>query len=90
MIAQKTAEDVARLQAQVQAMLDEYCRSRGAKFRMKIEDFVRQEDWVSFIITPEPITADAYEYARALTDVENQLRKQQGVENVLLVPAMPD
>jgi hypothetical protein len=91
MTAHKTSEDISELRKRIQDMLNKACESLG--FHLKVQEGVKREDeWIYFIVVPESASEDvsAFDYAKVLSDVELDLRFNQGEEHVLLVPAVED
>lgn len=85
----KTQEDIQQLRNHVQDLLDKKMKRRN--YRLKVSSQWRQEDeWVYFIVKPTKTHVGASDYADALSDVESELRRDEKVEGVLLVPALTD
>ena len=87
----RTERQIADLRNRIQQRLDARCRDIG--FHLKVSAIVRraenQEHWLFFVVVPDTDGVRAYDYAMALADVELELRRNEGEENMLLVPAMP-
>ena len=85
----KSEDDIQRLRLHVQKLLDGKMKRR--KYRLNVSSQWRQEDeWVYFLVTPTRRTVAISDYADALSEVETVLRRDEGVEGVLLVPAVED
>ena len=58
--------------------------------QLNVVGFVQDDEgWLDFVVSPAQAGVRAYDYAKALADVELELRKE-GITEVLLVPDMPD
>lgn len=89
MSEERTPVQIEALSKHVQELLDTYVLQKGLPFALKVSsEYVWQEDWLYLIVTPDKEGVRAYDYAKALTDVENKLRREEHVEGVLLVPAL--
>ena len=85
----KSQEEIAKLQDHVQALLDSYVKEQRVDFALKVsQEYLQQEEWLYLIVVPAKEGIRAYEYAKALTDVEEKLRREEHVDNVLLVPSL--
>ena len=85
----RTDKQLQDLWDRVQRRLDAYCRDRD--FGLKVRDAVAEvDDWVHFIVTPDKEGVRAYDYVEALSDVEDELHRDEGEKHVKLVPAVPD
>ncbi len=86
---EKTPQQVEELQKHVQELLNDYVRDKKYDFSLKvIDEYVQQEDWLHLIVVPDKEGVRAYDYAKALTDVGNKLRREEHVEHVLLLPTL--
>jgi hypothetical protein len=86
---EKTPQQVEDLKRRVQELLDEYVRERKYDFSLKVSnEYVQQEDWLHLIVVPDKEGVRAYDYAKALTDVGNKLRREEHVEHVVLLPTL--
>ena len=84
-----TKRDIDRLRKDIQGRLDK--RKGKLGFPLKVaEETLQQEEWLFFVVVPDGPGARAYEYAHALTQVMDEMRKEGGDRHVLLVPALPD
>jgi hypothetical protein len=79
----ETDEDIARA---VQDYLD---RHQPANFKLSVvREAIRQDDdWWYVTVVPIPPSVRSFDYASILTDVEDKIRQQIGV-NLLLVPTL--
>ena len=85
----KTEEEIVKLREHVQQLLDK--RMKRRKYRLQVSRDWRQEDeWVYFVVKPTRTNVGASDFADALSDVESELRRDEKVEGVLLVPALDD
>lgn len=90
MATQLSDNQVNELRTRIQGLLEQECRSKAVDFTLKIvEDFLQEGEILSFVVIPDHKGVRAYDYADVLTSVESRLRKDDGL-NVLLVPARPD
>jgi hypothetical protein len=81
-------KDVKLIQGIVQRKLNEKRSDFG--FQLDVVDHVLDHDgWIHFVVSPRKKGVRAYDYAKALAEVELELR-DENIEEVLLVPAMPD
>ena len=88
-MSQKTPQEVEQLRKHVQELLDLHVRQAGLDFSLKVsDDYVQEEDWLYLVVTADKDGVRAYDYAKALSDVETKLRREEHVEGVLLVPAL--
>ena len=84
---EKTSREIEQLQEHVQALLDSYCNQEQLGFTLKVlRDYTQQEGWLYLAVVPDKGGIRVYDYAKALTDVENKLRREEHVEHVLLLP----
>ena len=56
---------------------------------MKVVSEKFDDDWLSIVVVPSKAGVRASEYANFMSKVERELR-EQGDDNVLLVPALED
>jgi len=83
----KTQEAIQELRKHVQQLLDKRMKRRS--YRLRVSPQWRQEDeWVYFVVTPTRTNIGASDFADALSDVESELRRDEKIEGVLLVPAV--
>jgi len=84
-----TKRDVERLRKDIQRRLDK--RKEKLGFALKVEEeTMQQEEWLFFVVVPEGPGARIYEYAHALAQITDEMRKEGGDRHVLLLPALPD
>jgi hypothetical protein len=83
----RTQEDIDLLRKHVQNLLDKRMKRRN--FRLKVTRVDREEDeWTYFIVSPTRRNVRVYDYADVLSDVEIELRRDEKLEGVLLVPSI--
>ena len=88
MTTTKPKRNVEGIRRIVQAKLK--AKRRDLEFGLKMVDQVEEDDgWVLFLIDPVGRKVSAYEFAKALADIELELR-DEGIEEVLLLPALTD
>ena len=86
---EKTQQEIEQLKEHVQALLDSYVSQEQLGFTLKVlQEYTQQEGWLHLAVVPDKGGVRAYEYAKALTDVENKLRREEHVEHVLLLPTL--
>ncbi len=82
-------EEIEKLREHVQSLLDIYVKQQRIDFSLKVlQEYLQQEEWLYLVVVPVKEGVHAYEYAKALTDVEEKLRREEHVDNVLLVPSL--
>ena len=85
----KTEQEIVQLREHVQQLLDK--RMRRKKYRLQVSrDWRQQEEWVYFLVKPTRSNVGASDFADALSDVELELRRDEKIEGVLLVPEVGD
>lgn len=85
----RTKQDIDDLRQDIQRRLD--ARKGKLGFALKVSDESLQEaEWLYFVVIPDGSGVRAYDYAHALTEVEDEMRKAGGDRHILLVPALPD
>ena len=76
-----------RIQALIQDKLN---ARRDLAGQLSVVDCIQDEDgWLHFVVSPGGPGVRAYDYAKALSDVQLELR-DEGIMDVLLFPEMPD
>ena len=73
----------------VRSRLDSKRNSTGLNLEVPPDGYVQDDDWLSVIVTPALPGMGAYQYIEMLGELEREL-KNNGVEHVLLVPAITD
>lgn len=73
----------------VQKRLDKKSQNTHIKLKVEMDGYVRDDDWLHIVVSPAQKGIRAYQYVEALSEVEKELRAD-GIDNVLLVPAMGD
>ena len=86
MAESRTATEASDLKRHVQELLDEACGELGFRLRVS-DDGYEEAGWLYFDVEPDREGVRAYEFADALSQVELKLRRDEGIERVLLVPA---
>lgn len=66
-------------------------KGRERKIILKVEDqdYHLEDDWLYVTVAPDQKGIRPYDYAELLGEVEKELRSE-GIDNVLLVPVIPD
>jgi hypothetical protein len=78
---------IEQMQALVQKKLN---ARRDLAGQLNVVGSMQDEDgWLYFVVSPAKAGVRAYDYAKALSDVQLELR-DEGIEQVLLAPEMPD
>lgn len=62
----------------------------GVSLSIADDGYVEEGGWVYLIVTPDTPGIRAYEYVERLNDLEAELRKVVGDNDVTVVPAVPD
>ena len=84
-----TKQEIDRVIEDIQKLLDEKQASTGIQLEVS-EDACRQDDeWLYVVVSPAGKSVRAYDYVETLGEVEKQIQSQ-GLDHVLLVPAMSD
>ena len=73
----------------VQSRLDARRQVTGMQLQVPKDGYVEYDPWLNIIVTATANGVRAYQYVEALSEVEKELR-DNGVDHVLLVPAMAD
>jgi len=85
----KTEQEIVGLREHVQCLLNKRMKRRN--YRLRVSPDWRQEDeWVYFVVKPTRANVGASDFADALSDVETELRRDEKIEGVLLIPAVED
>jgi len=85
----RTKRDIERLRKDIQRRLD--ARKAKLGFALKVIEETRQEaEWLTFLIVPDGPGVRAYDYAHALTQVEDEVQEETGDRHILLLPPLPD
>jgi hypothetical protein len=84
-----TADDVKSVLGTVQEKLAAKEKQSGIPLSVSSEASRQEDDWLYVVVAPTRQGIRAYDYVAILSEVERELH-QQGLEHVLLVPAMPD
>jgi hypothetical protein len=79
--------------AQVQEIVDKVRRrlaeAEDQGVHLEVADERLEDDWLYIVVVPTRPGIRASEHARTMSQIERELR-QQGHDNVLLVPALED
>lgn len=73
----------------IQQRLEQVAQERGVRLQVCEEDSRLDDDWLYVCITPAEPGVRASDYAEVMSQIERQLR-DQGAENVLLVPTVAE
>lgn len=79
-------QDVDQIIKKVEARLRE---EEANGVHLKVESQKLDDDWLYIVVVPTKPGMRASEYARFMSKVERELR-EQGTDQVLLVPALED
>lgn len=73
----------------VRSRLAEICEERKVPLEMAEEDHQLEDDWLYLAIATKEAGVRASDYASIMAEIEKELH-QQGIDNVLLIPVVPD
>ncbi|MEX2216501.1 MAG: hypothetical protein WD768_20480 [Phycisphaeraceae bacterium] len=82
-----TESQISDIIAEVERKLKDAGEKSGVA--LKVSDHRLDDDWLYVVIVPEKAGVNASDHALLMSRIERSLR-EQGVENVLLVPAIDD
>jgi len=87
-----TDNDVPRVIALVRDRLDALRAEGRALLQVEERDYKVEDEWLYVVVAPSRPGIRASEYAQVMVDVEQELRETEGgvIDNVLLIPAIPD
>jgi hypothetical protein len=85
----RTPKDIQDILRQVRSKLDAQKIQKGVALQVAKDGFVEDDDWLSVVVSPAAKGIRAYDYVEILGQVEKELR-DDGVDHVVLVPAMAD
>ena len=85
----RTKREVNQILKQVQAHLDAKRDATGIALAVPKGGYHADDGWLTIIVSPAAKGIRAYDYVEALSDVEKELR-EEGLEQIVLVPAMAD
>lgn len=83
------ANDLNAVLLKVQEKLTEREKRSGISLAVSREASRREDDWLYVVVAPATQGIRAYDYVSALGEVERELR-QEGIDHVVLVPAIGD
>jgi len=87
----RTESDIESLRQRVQQKVDRECTRKRLDFRLIVKEAsVEEEEWVYVIVVPDREGVRAYDYAKVLSDVELELRRDEHEQHVLILPALDD
>lgn len=84
----RSEQDTDRIRDDVQARLTSRADQLGFQLNV-VEVFTDGDDWLHLVVVPDGENVRAYDYAKTLTEIEQELR-DEGTREVLLVPARSD
>lgn len=84
----RTPEQVARIVERVETLLQERNKRLAYNLAVPQDGWVQEGEWVNVLVAPDRAGVRGSEFAEVLGAIDEQLR-QEGIENVLLVPANP-
>jgi len=85
----KPRDDVRKILKRVQQRLDEKRSASGIALKVAKNGYSNDDDWLRVIVTPAAKGVRTYDYVETLSEVERELR-QEGLDHVVLVPAIED
>lgn len=87
-----TQNDVPKVLALVRGRLDAMRAEGRAPLQVEERDYRVEDEWLYVVVAPSKPGIRASDYAQVMVDVEQELRETEGgiIDNVLLVPAIPD
>jgi hypothetical protein len=84
-----TPMQIQSLLKDVQARLDSKRAATGVSLQVSDDAYRQDDDWLVVVVAPAQAGIRAYDYVQILNEVEKDLR-DDGIKNVLLVPALAD
>jgi len=85
----RTKKEIGQILKQVQARLDAKRVETGIALKVPKDGYTQDEDWLHVLVSPAAEGIRAYDYVKALGQVESELRNT-GIDHVVLVPALAD
>jgi hypothetical protein len=85
---ERTAQEIATLREDIQRRLDKRRKKLGFALKV-IGDPFQEAEWTYFVVQPRGRGVRAYDYAHALTQVEDEMREAGMDRHILLVPVLP-
>ena len=82
-----TQADVSDIIKAVTVRLEKAAR---AGVHLQVSEHRLDDDWLYVVVTPAQAGTRASDHARLLSQIERELREQEHIEQVLLVPAIDD
>lgn len=83
-----TQKKIMEVEKNIQKRLD---GMRGlSRIPLKIAAHRLEDDWLCIAVTPLRPGIRAYDYVETLVKVENEVKKEKKIENLVLVPAFGD
>lgn len=83
------ADELSSILRKVQDKLTAREKESGVSLAVSPEASRQQDDWLYVVVAPAKEGIRAYDYVSALGEVERELRRE-GIDHVLLVPAIAD
>jgi hypothetical protein len=84
-----TENDIPQVVQDVKDRLSRKSLERHLPLELEDRDYHLEDDWLLLSVTPTQEGVHPFLYAELLGEIEAELRKD-GVDNVLLVPTLPD
>ncbi len=84
-----TEKDIPAIVQDVQRRLAEKGRERGLALELKAQDYRLEDNWLYLCVIPAQESVRPFDYAEILSEIEAELR-QEGFDNVLLVPTLAE
>lgn len=82
--------DIPHVISLVRSRLAELCQERGTALEIVEEENHRiEDDWLYITVAPSIANVRVSDYASIMAQIEKELR-EQGIDNVLLIPVVPD
>lgn len=85
----RTQAEIDAILQRIRTHLDARRSATGMELRVPSKGYVQDDPWLTVIVEPAVAGMRAYQFVDALSDLEKELR-DDGVDNVFLVPAIPD
>jgi hypothetical protein len=84
-----TANEIPRIVEDVRSRLKEKGRKWDIDVDLLPREYQLEDDWLYLSVYPLRNSTRLIEYSEMLSEIEKELRAE-GVDNVLLVPTLPD
>lgn len=86
---QMDAQQVEQVIEFTRCRLSELCRERNIPLELEERDYKVEDEWLTLIVTPTQPGVRASDYCDLMEEIEREMR-EQGWDNVLILPAVPD